>query len=279
MPDLTKHEESGIIFFTDDDLLRNTGVRIAFTGRLGGTSSGALSSLNLADHVGDEPQAVSNNRKKVLSVLGAPSDILLANPNQVHGTDLWHIDKSSEALMRATEDLSQALSSKVEADGVLVNEAGIAALLCYADCVPVILVREDGAFSIVHAGWRGAVGGIVEKAVDELRCLPSPSYIEGDASDLASTIYAYIGPCIHRECFEVSEDVAGRFIDAYGKGIEKDGHVDLPFAIKEALTRAGVQSKNIADVDACTSCNDEIFYSYRASGGNTGRHGAIAFKA
>lgn len=277
LPDLTEHEKSGIIFYTDDTLFQKTGVRIAFTGRHGGFSIAPLDTLDLADHVDDDPSVVSENRKKVLEVLGAPDEILLGNPSQVHGTDIWHIEIDDQHLLPYNSDLSQSVDAKIEADAVIVSEPGIAALLCYADCVPVILVREDGSFSVVHAGWRGAVGGIVEKAVAELDRLPVSNTKAVDGSS-KKRIYAYIGPCIRKECFEVSQDVENRFIMAYGSTVAQDRHIDLPYVINEALMRSGVLSEDIADCGICTSCNDTAFYSYRASGGVTGRHGAIAFR-
>ena len=93
----------------------------------------------------------------------------------------------------------------------------------------------------------------------------------------AAALNAYLGPHIHAECFETGADVRARFVDRYGADVAPDGrHVDLARALACDLGGAGLAAERIADAGACTACRPDDYFSYRASGGTCGRHGAIA---
>ncbi len=265
LPSLAAREPGGIPILTDDALARTTGVRVAFTGRAGGVSGGDCATLNLGGHVGDDPAAVAENRRRLMAALGA-ADVPLVVPSQVHGTDLVAVDASDPAaLARAREQAAAG------ADGILVEAPGVAALLCFADCAPVVLVAPDGRLAVVHAGWRGCVGGIASKAARAL--------VAGSGGD-ASQLNAYIGPHIGSCCFEVGPDVAARFRDAFGDGcVSADGtRVSLRRALGADLAAAGLDPARVCDAGACTRCRPDEYFSYRASGGACGRHGALAYR-
>lgn len=260
---------------TDDALALKTGVRVAFTGRSGGVSAHPYDALNLGSHVGDDLSAVSENRRRLLHALGA-DDARLVVCNQVHGTDLVEIFHNGEAELDAACERAQA---SVGADGVVVGVSGVAALLCFADCAPVIIVSPTGCFAVAHAGWRGAVAGIAGKAACALAAHDVACHsFECEAQALAQ-YNVYIGPHIHEECFETGEDVSARFAEAFGESCLADArHVSLSRALKVDLTRAGLASERILDSGICTVCSHEDFFSYRASGGVCGRHGALALR-
>lgn len=247
---------------SDEALFQSCGVRIAFTGREGGVSEGAYSSLNLGSHVEDDLVAVNENRRRLLDALGVPSADLIV-PNQVHGTRLVTVaDRGASASVR--EDAAGG------ADGVEVMCCDVAALLCFADCMPVILVSPSGAFAVVHAGWRGVYGHI---AVDALRSLARKT------SCSPADCNVYLGPFIHPECFEVSQDLGEKFASEFGYSCLVDSrHVDLEKAIRGDLVGAGADPLRILSAGICTACNPGEYYSYRASGGVCGRHGAIAVR-
>ena len=134
---------------TDDALYERTGVRVAFTGRAGGVSEGPYSSLNLGNHVGDGPASVERNRALVLEALDA-ADVPLVVPSQVHGEVVVELDDASPEALDAAREAALA-----GADALVATVPGIAALLCFADCVPVIVVSPTGRFAVAHAGWRG----------------------------------------------------------------------------------------------------------------------------
>lgn len=261
--DGSQGEHGSMPLLSDDGLFRACGVRIAFTGREGGVSEGAYSSLNLGSHVEDDPGSVKENRRRLLEALGVPGANLIV-PKQVHGTRLVTVSERA-AFASVLEDAAGG------ADGVEVLCCDVAALLCFADCMPVILVSPSGAFAVVHAGWRGVYGHI---AVDALRSLAQKTGCSPTDCNI------YLGPFIHPECFEVAQDLGEKFASEFGPSCLVDfRHVDLEEAIRRDLLDAGADPMRILSAGICTACNPEEYYSYRASGGVCGRHGAVAVRA
>lgn len=254
---------------TDERLFQSTGVRIAFTGRVGGVSVGPYSSLNLASHVNDNPCDVKKNRRELLRALGVSGTHLIV-PNQVHGNTVLTCHGSDEATFDAL--CAQAAAG---VDALVVTCCNLSALLCFADCVSLIVVSPTGNFAVVHAGWRGVLNGVAACAVQELlrcdkalwdRCTPSAYNV-------------YVGPHIHAECFEASLDVRASFAKRFKNAcIVDDCHVSLLAALIIELEEVGINQKRILDSGICTSCSSDTYFSYRASGGVCGRHGAIAYR-
>lgn len=258
-----------ISVLTDDALFEQTGVRIAFSGRDGGVSEGAFASLNLGMHVDDDPQAVEENRALLLEALGG-EDIPLVVPSQVHGDTVVVVSDASPSALAVVREEAAA-----GADALVVTEPQVAALLCFADCVPVIVVSPTGRFVVAHAGWRGVMNGVAAKAVRMLA--------REDASDLGpdavSTYNVYVGPHIHVECFETGKEVRAQFVERFGASVAPDDtQVDLLAALSCGLVEAGIVRERIADAGVCTKCAPDRYFSYRASGGICGRHGAVALR-
>lgn len=273
MPGLRECEASGIFFLTDPALFEACGVRVAFTGRAGGTSAEPYASLNLGSHVGDDLAAVEANRDALMRALGAP-DAQLLTLNQVHGDRVLVVDAETDRGRLRAEALEGA-------DAIVVEEPDVAALLCFADCLPVVVVSPSGSFAVAHAGWRGAVAGIAGKAARQLaRIDVRAGAVPSEAQALAS-FNAYLGPCIGACCFEVGEEVRDRFASRFGDdavaGDARD-HVDLAAAVRADLQEAGMEGARIAASGICTACHPDAYFSYRASGGTCGRHGALAFR-
>lgn len=246
---------------TDEALFKACGVRIAFTGREGGVSVGPYASLNLADHVEDDNACVMRNRALVMEAIGC-AEVPCIVSNQVHGTNIVHIDEISD-VPRVMQEASAG------ADAVMVRTPGVATMLNYADCLPLVIVAPDGAFAVVHAGWRGALAGIAGKAARALQ------QADGDGG----TFNAYIGPHIRSECFETSEEIAARFADEFGSDVLADSrHISLARAVSVDLARAGLSQDRIADAGICTMCHPDEYFSYRASGGTCGRHAAAVVR-
>lgn len=261
-PRLAEGRFGSCLCLTDEALFESVGVRVAFTERSGGVSVPPFDSLNLGGHVDDDASSVARNREILSDALGAPGVPLVA-PRQVHGVRIVACASQDEAAVLSEQ--------RPEADGVIVRCNDVAALLCFADCVPVIGVSPTGSFFVVHAGWRGAVGRIAERAV---RVLCDEDGIG------ASRLNIYLGPYIHACHFEVGDDVRERFACEFGEEcISGEGNVDLGIALRTSLVSAGVDPTRIADAGICTACdNGRRFYSYRASGGSCGRHGAFAMR-
>lgn len=258
-----------VSMLTDDALFEACGIRIAFTGREGGVSEGQYAALNLGTHVDDDPAAVERNRRIVLEALGAP-DAALVVPNQVHGDVLVPVPTADAAALDAARTRAAA-----GADGIVVHAPQVAALLCFADCVPVIIASPTGRFAVVHAGWRGVMNGIAAAAARALAQADAPAL--GPAA--ARGYNVYLGPHIHAECFEVSAELAVRFADRFGGAcVPEARHVDLHEALAAGLAEAGIDRARIADAGVCTRCHLDRYFSYRATGGACGRHGAVAFR-
>jgi YfiH family protein len=213
---------------TDFDLV--TGAVVCFTDRSGGVSAGPYASLNLSSSVGDDPDAVAHNRALIATVLGRPP-ASLTFLRQVHGTQVVEVDGRGGAL--------------AEGDGLVTSSRTVVLGILTADCAPVVMAGP-GAVAIVHAGWRGLVGGVVEAAVDAV----------GGATR------AWIGPCIHACCYQVGPEVTEAFARA-DLPVAAPDHVDIPAGIRAVLERSGVVDVEVDN--ACTG-HDARYFSYRRDG-------------
>lgn len=271
-PSLAEGRFASLTVFTDEALFDQTGIRIGFTTRNGGVSTQPYASLNLGDHVNDDSDCVAENRRRVVSAL-AEAKYPLVVPHQVHKDTIVEIASNTpEAVAQAQEEAQRG------ADALMLTTTKVAALLCYADCVPVILVGPDCQVAVVHAGWRGVDNGICVKAAKQMAAQSRAASALDEGTYLAS-MNAYLGPYIHEECFETSEDLACQFEQKFGPTCRFDNrHVNLGNALRSQLTHEGISLDRIADLNMCTVCNTDLFFSYRAEQGVTGRHGAFAIR-
>lgn len=261
-PQLDLVQAAGLSYLTDPRLFEEYGIRLGFTNRAGGVSTGPFASLNLGAHTDDDPDHVRINREILQSAVGA-ADVRFIHPTQVHGDEVLVVDGDSSLAM------AQERASK-GADGILVACPDVAPLLCFADCVPVIIVAPR-AFAVVHAGWRGVMARIAPKAVTML--------VERDPGLDASDLNVYIGPHIGGPCFETSAELATSFAEAFGEEARLDArYVDLSRALRSSLEEVGVSDERIIDAEACTVCGNDEYFSYRAQDGTCGRHGAFCFR-
>lgn len=267
LPTLQARTSAGLSFLTDDPLCAAAGIRLGFSRRAGGASAPPYDGLNLGSHVGDDLAAVGENRARLLAAVGLRgTDLLMLN--QVHGDTVLTLDDGAPTSREAV-----AAAADAGADGVAVAVPNVTALLCFADCTPVIVASPSGAFAVAHAGWRGALAGIPAKAVRALAALDAS---RGQAAD-PTQYNAYIGPHIGAECYECGPDLVARFTDRFGARCDAgEGHLDLEAAVRASLAEARVAPERIASSGECTACCDDLYFSYRKSGGRCGRHGAFA---
>jgi YfiH family protein len=250
-------------FITSPAISRHRSVTHAFLTRIGGVSTGPFASLNFKDNDGDTGSAVEENRARTGRLLRFDAGTLVT-VRQVHGNRVLVIDKETEvsSLLHKGE--------RPEADAILTNKKGLAIGVLTADCVPVILVDPvKEVVGIVHAGWRGTVAEICGKAVTNMR-----DHFGSHTEDISAAIGPSIGPC----CYEVGEEVAANFLT--GSFQEKvvvtnraggRGKLDLRKANRLLLLESGVEEGNISVSPLCTSCNTDLFFSYRREGAPTGR--------
>lgn len=264
LPQLERTILGTIPVLTDNALARTSGVRVAFTGREGGVSTGEYGTLNLGDHVNDNPAAVAENRRRIARAFGVAPEALLA-ANQVHGTALVEVSAADEAALQQARREAAA-----GADGLVVRAPGVLGLLCFADCTPVAVVSPTGAYALAHGGWRGTVGHIARKAVERL--------CAAEGVD-PSQVNVYIGPHIKGCCFEVGSEVVQRFADEFGPGcLVGDNHIDLAAVVAADVRAAGVDRRRVVEAGLCTRCHADEYFSYRAMDGRCGRHGVLACK-
>jgi YfiH family protein len=220
---------------------------VAFSTRTGGVSTAPFDTLNLGRLSGDDPVRVDENRRLLCAELGVDPDELRFG-RQVHGP-----------LVR------RAAGRGAPGDGLWSDASGEPLLVFTADCLPVALVRTNGAepaVAALHAGWRGLLAGIVERGASAL-----------GAGRLAAAIGPGIGPC----CYDVGDEVARAFRAQFGAGVVQGRRLDLPGAAERALRAAG--ATDVFRVDLCTACNPGLFFSHRRDGARTGRQGMVAHVA
>jgi YfiH family protein len=215
-------------------------VRALITTRSGGVSSGPYASMNPADHVGDEADAVMKNRALLRELLPNEPHWL----KQVHGTGV-HL---------AGEFLSAA---PPEADACASRMPGAVCAVLTADCLPLLLCDEAGtAVGAAHAGWRGLCAGVIEHTVEAMG-------VPGER------LLAYLGPAIGPMAFEVGEDVREAFmrVDPAAAGAFIPGAMagkwlaDIYLLARQRLARAGVT--RVFGGGACTYSDSQRFFSYR----------------
>jgi YfiH family protein len=231
------------------------GATAAFPTRLGGVSAAPFDSLNLGLLTDDTDANAIENRRRLAGALGfAPERVAYAR--QVHGTELITVPNSFRGSLVAPRTTKEPRDGLAEADGQVVADPGIAALVFTADCLPVA-VHGPGGVAMLHCGWRGLAGGIVAKGVAAVAAT-------------SAAIGPGIGPC----CYEVGDEVLDAFA-GLGAGIADGRMLDLAQAARRLLGDAGVERIEAAEL--CTSCNPELFYSHRRDAGVTGRQGGVAW--
>jgi YfiH family protein len=229
--------------------------RVAFSTRVGGVSEGDFASLNLGILTEDDPARVVENRTRLCEAVGAdPDGATMAW--QRHGATVTRAQPRGIVTPGTVYD---------HCDGLWSDEQGRAMLLLTADCMPIALARADAArpaVGILHVGWRGLLAGIAAAGVRAL-----------GAHRLVAAIGPSIGPC----CYDVGEEVAAPFREAFGDDVVRDDKLDLWTSAERALRAAGVERVERSDI--CTACDGDRFFSHRRDHGRTGRQGVIAYVA
>ena len=234
------------------------------TTRHGGTSVGPYESLNLALHVGDEEEAVLENRRRAAAALGATiGDLVVAN--QVHGSKATVVAEPG----RGAQSVDDAIT---DADALVTTEPGLVLTILVADCTPVVLFDPEArVLACAHAGWRGALGGVIEATIASMSTLGAEP----------RRLVAGIGPAIGRERYEVGADVVAAANGHLGEespfvrpGRADHWLFDLQGAVRAILLRAGVGDERIATASIDTGPPGP-FFSARAEG-RCGRFALLA---
>ncbi|HEY3380061.1 MAG TPA: peptidoglycan editing factor PgeF [Armatimonadota bacterium] len=243
------------------------GLRHLISTREGGVSDGAFASLNLGYHVHDDPERVTENRRRLGRAAGYDPTTLVA-AQQVHGTALAWVGTADRG--RGAFGLDDAVP---DTDGLLVSEPGVPVAMQVADCAPVLIVDPvRRVLAAVHAGWRGALAGIASAAVREMT--------DRAHSDPAHLLIG-IGPTLCPACLEVGADVAEAVEDAFGPAVLQRGgekpHLDIRAMIAADLACVGIDGRQIIVHRACPRCHTARYFSHRGQQGQAGRFALIAW--
>jgi YfiH family protein len=218
-------------------------VRHAFFGRRGGVSSEIYASLNAGTGSNDDPKAVKENRRRIAAAFSIEPTHLVG-VHQVHSPHAVFIEAPWSG-------------ERPHADALVTTTPGLALSILTADCAPVLLAdQRAGVIGAAHAGWKGAIGGVLEATVALMR--------ERGARDIS----AAIGPCIHQASYEVGPEFEERFVDGDGantrffeRGNGDRRHFDLPGFCASRLEAAGIEHTDILPLDTCAL--EDRFHSNR----------------
>ncbi len=225
------------------------GVRHAFFTRQGGVSTGLYASLNCGPGSRDAPDNVKENRARVAEMMGG-------EPNHLVSVLQRHSARAAVANAPWGE------AGPAEADAIVTATPGLALGILTADCAPVLFCDPEArVVGVAHAGWRGALSGIVEATVDAMEGLGASRV----------RIAAAIGPAISQKAYEVGQAYRQAFLaeDPTAEPFfaldetTAEPHFDLPGYVAERLARASVGT--IADLGLCTYCDETRLFSYRRS--------------
>ena len=221
--------------------------------RNGGFSKQPYQSMNLGLNTEDEKSMVEKNRKRFFEHLGIESSSV-AFSHQVHGDKLLKVDKPLRS---------------AGYDALMTDKPGVFLSVTVADCTPVLIYHpEGGAVAAIHAGWRGTFAEIVIKTMQAF---------EKTYNIQAQDCLAYVGTCISLGAYEVGNEVADKFKNAFKKWNDKTQkyHLDLKAANKSQLLEVGIPESQIEVSPFCTYLNNVDYFSYRKEKGKTGRMLAV----
>jgi len=228
------------------------------TTRNGGVSGGNRATLNLGRSVGDDVDAVAENRRRLGKFLPAPPVWL----HQTHGIDV-------ATLMAAT-----TAEPAPRADAAVTRERGVVCAVSTADCLPVLFAdRRGSAVGVAHAGWRGLSSGVLEATIEAM----------GHLGSHPADLVAWLGPAIGPARFEVGADVRDRFCDGdsdaqscFTPHVPGKWLADLYGLARMRLSRSGV--RDVSGGGHCTHADAARFFSYRRER-DTGRMVTAVWRA
>ncbi len=267
---LRLHMSGEVCYASAPVLEKQAWLRHGFTTRIGGVSSGEKASMNMSfAREPEHPEHVRENYRRISRALGIAEEGIVCS-YQTHTANIRRV---------TAEDAGKGLFRErdyTDIDGLVTDVPGLTLAVFMSDCVPLLAAdpvrRVIGA---AHSGWRGTVSDIGGRLIREMH--------EHYGSEPENVI-CVIGPSICGDCYEVSDDVAQSFRDAYDDRDHdkllkpsREGHVFLNLweACRLNFTRAGVSPSNITVTDLCTKCNPSLLFSHRVQQGRQGNMAAM----
>jgi polyphenol oxidase len=265
----------------------------------GGSKIYGGDALNLGFTAHDARAAVERNRALFVDAVATPNLASSRSPRSRGNARRWPLVTIRQVHSDLIHCFSNAPKHPLAGDGLITRTPGILLGVLTADCLPVVVVDTRlRAVGVFHAGWRGTLKRIVEKGIGEMR-----RHFGSRPQDMR----AVLGPGIRGCCYEVGPELKDKFHaqfsyanDLFRETKQSDevrekypllfltarapGHSELPKKIfldlaaanRSQLVDAGVPPKNVCDLNLCTSCRTDLFFSHRAERGNTGRMMAVA---
>jgi len=271
----------------------------AFSTRRGGRSRSPCAGLNLGFTEWDRREFVEGNRQRLFRQIDADG-FAYASVRQVHSSHTFAVawNEAGQLIYRppGAPHAGQATTDPPAGDGLMTAAAGIVLAVRIADCLPVLLVDPDKrVVATVHAGWRGALARVIEKAVGDLHRV---------FGSRPGQLMAALGPSIRACCYAVGEEVVEAFQGQFGRADQffrtppvrpesapdrrsipfisahppeqaPAAHLDLVAVALDQLSSAGVKPSNALVADYCTACRTDLFFSHRKEGERTGRQMAV----
>ena len=219
------------------------GIAHGFFSRDGGVSAGVYASLNCGPGSRDDPAAVAENRARALRTLNLGANLVTLS--QIHSPTVHVVDKGWD------------FTARREGDGLVTAEPGVALGILTADCTPVLFADPKArVIGAAHAGWKGALGGVLEGTIATMETLGART----------ARLVAAIGPTISQANYEVGQDLRDRFSGEDARffvAADRPSHFrfDLPGYVADRLEKAGL--RNVSDLALCTYPPENGFFSYR----------------
>ena len=266
-----RNVERGGVPYLSFKALEDTGMVInGFSTRLGGASKGRVATMNFSYSRKDDPADVLENFTRMADALGVERDRMVVS-YQTHTTNVRRVTREDEGKGVIRE------RDYRNVDGLITDVPGITLVTFYADCVPLYLVDPvHYAIGLSHSGWRGTVRRMGQVTMDAMK---------EAFGTRPEDVTACIGPSICRDCFEVGEEVAEAFADAFDpkyrdalyRANAKPGkyQLDLWKANEIIFQEAGVPKEQIHTTNICTMCNSDYLFSHRRVGEERGNLAAF----
>ncbi|MDP3265215.1 MAG: peptidoglycan editing factor PgeF [Sulfuricurvum sp.] len=225
-----------------------------FTTRHGGVSSSPYGTLNLAFHVGDNPQNVLENHRILADRLGY-NPVNLVHMRQIHSNKITIVNSTMN------------FNTPPQCDALITNFIDTPLMVMSADCTPILLYDPTKhAIGAVHAGREGALKGILPKTIEAMK---------QNYGTAVSDIQIILGPAIHGCCYEINENIAHEVKEkGYEEAlirVKEKVSLDVNTILHIQLKALGISLEQIETMDECTSCHCHDYFSYRADAQHTGR--------
>lgn len=268
---MKQNEKNGVEYLTFPSLEETGQVDHLFSTRLGGVSRGIFSSMNLSFTRGDNQEAVLENYRRIAEILHSSIENMVCS-DQTHTTNIRLVTKEDRGKGVIRDKDYQDI------DGLITKDGEVMLVTFFADCVPLFFLdKSNKAIGLAHSGWKGTVNKIGAAVMEAMN---------REFGTRPEDLLVAIGPSICQNCYEVSEDVAEQFLQAFPLEEERKKilmasreqgkyQLNLQQANVCIFRDCGLREEQIAVTDICTCCNPQYLFSHRASHGKRGNLAAF----